>query len=421
MLNIFKNAFIRKIAYLIAGLIITLAMSFFNEASAASFSITGVQGTFNTPLDACTAYKNAFYPTRTATVNSSFPYSCYLNGSLWSSIVGNYPVCTPPSTLNNLTGLCETPNPCLSKENQTVSFASTTASSTGCVGGCKVYVAEGTCGHNNAGQQGCFYVGTFGGEQCTVAPNTEPQNSPEYDCIKQGKSYGTVNGTVSCVAKGSPGSAPVTTTETKKKTENSPDGTKETTKEIKRNADGTVTTITTIVNNNGSPTTTEKTEPQSSFCEDNPNSKICKDDEKSSFTGSCEVGFSCDGDAIQCAIAKKQHSIKCEYDNDIKDIKLLSATQKGEKLLKGDFDLDVQSFIDGTGDSKRTVNLSTQIKESGNAHFSGDGIQDLTFTVMSKTITLPLSNYNKYLEYMGSILLALSYFAAFRIVMGSIR
>jgi hypothetical protein len=46
---------------------------------------------------------------------------------------------------------------------------------------------------------------------------------------------------------------------------------------------------------------------QNSFCEDNPDAVICKN---SNFGGSCSA-FTCDGDAIQCAIAKEQHQRNC--------------------------------------------------------------------------------------------------------------
>lgn len=49
-------------------------------------------------------------------------------------------------------------------------------------------------------------------------------------------------------------------------------------------------------------------EEQPKFCEDNPDSVICK---SSTWGGTCESQFSCDGDAVQCAIAREQHLRNC--------------------------------------------------------------------------------------------------------------
>lgn len=49
-----------------------------------------------------------------------------------------------------------------------------------------------------------------------------------------------------------------------------------------------------------------------SFCSENPTSPICK---TSSIGGSC-AAVSCDGDAIQCAIAREQQKRNCEFFNE---------------------------------------------------------------------------------------------------------
>lgn len=65
--------------------------------------------------------------------------------------------------------------------------------------------------------------------------------------------------------------------------------------------DGKCTTTT--------PGTGADDKPQDAFCKENPESPLCK---KSTFGGSCSAGWSCDGDAAMCALAKEQHKRNCE-------------------------------------------------------------------------------------------------------------
>jgi hypothetical protein len=51
------------------------------------------------------------------------------------------------------------------------------------------------------------------------------------------------------------------------------------------------------------------------FCEKNPKSAQCKGDTDSSFGGSCSAGFTCSGDAAQCAAAKGVHETKCNVES----------------------------------------------------------------------------------------------------------
>ena len=60
----------------------------------------------------------------------------------------------------------------------------------------------------------------------------------------------------------------------------------------------------TTTNPDGS--TDEK--PEQEFCKENPDAPQCK---KSNWGGSCG-SFTCDGDAIQCAIAREQHQRNCK-------------------------------------------------------------------------------------------------------------
>eukprot|EP00456_Euglypha_rotunda_P019975 TRINITY_DN17589_c0_g1_i7.p1 TRINITY_DN17589_c0_g1~~TRINITY_DN17589_c0_g1_i7.p1 ORF type:complete len:498 (+),score=71.56 TRINITY_DN17589_c0_g1_i7:274-1767(+) len=150
-----------------------------------------------------------------------------------------------------------------------------------------------------------------GGDGKTV----EPAGAPSA-CVKP-QCPGTVNGTTGCYPCGT------TATETKQNAESvntpasgasSPGGSTSTSQQtICINGSCTTTTTTTVTNVDGSKTTTttsgdKPTTDMGGFCKENPGSPICKN---SSFGGACAGGFQCDGDAVQCAIAREQHTRNC--------------------------------------------------------------------------------------------------------------
>lgn len=137
---------------------------------------------------------------------------------------------------------------------------------------------------------------------------------------------GIVNGVTVCIPFG-PGNPPSDTV-TSSTTNSGSGGTTTTTDHT--TCDGTRCTTTTTTtttkpdtsggtggtgSGTGTTTTTDTTtqdKPQDSFCKENPESPMCK---SGSFGGDCGGGFSCDGDAIQCAIAQEQHRRNCQLFN----------------------------------------------------------------------------------------------------------
>lgn len=113
-------------------------------------------------------------------------------------------------------------------------------------------------------------------------------------------------------------------TDYNKKTETTTTGTppnqttETTTTETKSTHDGsgtvttTTTTSTTKTDGNGTTTSeegkTEKKESQESFCKENPTSSFCKEGK---WGGSCD-NFTCEGDAVECALAREVHQRNCE-------------------------------------------------------------------------------------------------------------
>lgn len=174
------------------------------------------------------------------------------------------------------------------------------------------------------------FTGTSCKDGGTVSDTSKQvqKNTPEYDCLKAGKGYGYVNGTVTCTdSANKQGSASKSTTTT------NADGTKTTidkTSVISCTGAGscttTTTTTTTVTNSSGqtvgTPTTTTDSVQSgvgtgssggaaqgSSFCAENPSSPMCK---SGSFVGSCDAQPACEGDPVQCAVAIATWKTECK-------------------------------------------------------------------------------------------------------------
>lgn len=182
--------------------------------------------------------------------------------------------CPVGQTLNTLTNTCEDNCKPL-KGAETQFFTSTPSMSEKCLDGCLVSPLDGSCGFNQAGQQGCFFNGTFTGIGCTVPNENQPPNTPEYDCIKNGQSYGLVNGVAVCVPKNSAGSAPIDDLQKKSKTTNDPNANTKSDVEVIKKGDS-VEKKTTTQNPDGSTSTKIENQDFAGFCEENPNSQLCK-------------------------------------------------------------------------------------------------------------------------------------------------
>lgn len=148
------------------------------------------------------------------------------------------------------------------------------------------------------------------------------------DCAKSGGAWGQVNGQNVCIKPGA-GQTNVQTSGKDTGTTKSattPDGSGGTTTKSETTSteckDGkctsTTTTTTGGTNANGTPKTdsTEtksETENQTEFCKKNPADPRCTNtnDGKGSWAGGCG-GFTCSGDAVQCALAREVYQRNCE-------------------------------------------------------------------------------------------------------------
>lgn len=142
------------------------------------------------------------------------------------------------------------------------------------------------------------------------------------------KCPGTVNGTSVCVPCASTTTGQATKTDpsqtsggtiTKTECTGGVCTTTETTIDSEgREVDGGQTTVGTGGGNplangtgTGSGDGTGEGESMSDFCEANPSSVMCSEEGDENFSGSCSSSFSCEGDAVQCAIAREQHERNC--------------------------------------------------------------------------------------------------------------
>lgn len=282
--------------------------------------------------------------------------------------------------------------------------------------GCAAAVFYVGGGVSPSGSPTCYISATYGGDAPGTSPNSPPQlsNNPTPQPCGAGQCYGTVNGQSMCVTCGSINTPNPTTTTSS--TTNS-DGSVTTTTKV-CDPDGTCTTSSTTTINGvtvGSPITTKTTgpgtgtnpgdTPPSSFCTDNPSSPLCK---TSSISGSC-TGFTCDGDAVQCAIASQQYKLVCDFEktSDMSDL--------GNQVVAGN---DPLAASNPTAPANVIQHdLSTSIDQS--RFLSSSGMADKTISVAGKSFVIPFSKANPVLDIMGAIVVTFSLLAAVRIVGGA--
>jgi hypothetical protein len=245
--------------------------------------------------------------------------------------------------------------------------------------------------------------------------NPPPANLPETDCVKQGMSYGTVNGAITCVPKGTEGAPPVKETNhtetSTKNTDSAGNTTEQQSSETKTiTKDGDQVTTTTIQQKlDGTKTEETKTQPFDEFCAQNPNHKLCKSDsdKESKFNGDCLSNFVCEGDSIQCAMALKQHQTYCENTKENTYSNIFTAAKA---------ETDALTQNGGTVLPSSTVNLPTTIQ--GQKLLTSGGISDMSFPLGGHSITLPLSKLSPALEFAGQIVLIISYLISAYILFG---
>lgn len=198
------------------------------------------------------------------------------------------------------------------------------AGDTICSGGCGFTPSSWKVGQD--GQIWATWPFKSTGSFCPGAPNpdkpavdTGEKNSKNPAPVACGANQcpGTVNGMAVCVPCRGTADAGSTTAASAPAGgstggEGSGSGDTTTTKQTECNG-VSCTTTTTTKDSAGTVTGQVKEEkPQESFCQENPASPLCK---KSAFGGAC-AATTCEGDAVQCAIAADQYRRNCQWFDD---------------------------------------------------------------------------------------------------------
>lgn len=263
-----------------------------------------------------------------------------------------------------------------------------------------------------------YGIGVGSGKTCTQAAadnaaaspvkpaptDANAQGAPAPTPCKPGTYTGTVNGVSVCVP--SSGAEPVEQSGTT--TTTNPDGSK-TTKSSTTSCDGanctTTTTTTTVPSSGGAgtSTTTKEEKPKETFCQENPALSICK---SGSFGGNCTAGFTCDGDALQCSIAREQYARNCQmFDKATPESSLYDT----EKVKTG----DQTTALPGN----QSITLSASSFSQAPV-FASQGLQDLHVTVAGKDNTIDMSRLNSWLEILGYIGVSITALVCVRVVFG---
>lgn len=250
------------------------------------------------------------------------------------------------------------------------------------------------------------------------APTPKPPDGlPAPAPCPAGQAPGTVNGTTACYPTGSD----TPKAGGKDSSTNNSDGSKETKhEETTCNAGGSKcsTDTTTCKTAAGATTSTcstvTTTDTAQGTCQKSPGNSVCaggNGSPGSSFGGNCKAGFKAVGeDPVLNAIAQEQYKRNCElFESDTEE-------RQGYEADKA----KTKSGTDRTGElsegSKRTVSIGPSSFDGSSAIGSSQCITDRTISMSGYSITLPFSRICQYLEYIGTLLMVVSYLTAARIV-----
>jgi len=294
-----------------------------------------------------------------------------------------------------------------------------------------VYNLDGRCGVYQAACPADYgdpvSPGNLGGGQCLYGgtpPDPDPDPEPDPDKPDQtpsgcgaGQDSGTVNGVPVCINR-----PPSNSSDTKTETKTNPDGsTTETTKTTNTTVNNTTnttttTTTTTVVHKDstgavtGTETTTETQEQSTDgYCEANPDSTVCGGGE-GGWQGGCDdpgrVVHECKGDPIQCAIAEQTLRTRC-------------ALAASDAVVEA---FEEMVTFDGTGEGEGLDRREIQVPETldVNEIGGGAGLTDKTFVIMGKSIEVPFSLINSYLDIFGAAVMMIAWIVAFNTIRGAI-
>lgn len=274
--------------------------------------------------------------------------------------------------------------------------------------GCADQVEVTFCAGSSSGVYTCYGSGKRTGGTCTLS--TQPESTTSTTSLTptvwpeappKGKCPGQVNGVdvlVDCATTSS--SSTLTGTTTTGSGTSAISVTAGTTTNTV--CSGGLCTVSVVVSGPAGTSQVNVTSgTQSQICA-NSSAEACQGSEdSSSFGGSCAAGFSCDGDAVQCAMAKEQHTKNCQ---------LFEGTSPERSLYEAAKSSTTAGF------NSSTTAITPGSFDTTNALGAGSCIADLNVVVWGSTIELPFSQVCDSLQYLRAVLLAVSFLIALRIV-----
>jgi hypothetical protein len=180
----------------------------------------------------------------------------------------------------------------------------------------------------------------------------------------------------------------------------------------------TTTTTTTTKAPDGTTTgtiTQTKDDPIGKYCQDNPKSPLCnaeEEKESSSFGGACSGGFSCKGDAVQCAMARQQHERNCQMFDTPTPISII-----GENAADGQ-DRPPGHPLNGATADGSSLNFQAGISQAD--LLGGGGCpSDVSVSVGGRAYTIPWSQHCDKFQLIGNLMVGLCMMVAAFIVFRS--
>lgn len=243
-------------------------------------------------------------------------------------------------------------------------------------------------------------------------PEENPKTTPESDPTCTNGFKGQLNGVTVCV----PPKASSGVTQIEEKANG--DGTKTNSKTEVKCENGkcqvttSSTTTNTTTNNTVSSSSTTTTVDKADYCSKNKTAGACKDEKgeeegKGKFGGSCSAGFTCEGDALQCAIAKEQHKRNCETSDDL----LKTDEYKAWQSAKAWDGKSVTGNLPGNRDHTISLNLGDEFIGSGSC--PPDKVFELPF---GTSLTIPFSELCPWLILLGKGFVIVAYIAGALII-----
>ena len=252
-------------------------------------------------------------------------------------------------------------------------------------------------------------------------PNVFPPTDPKVEAQKRcdaGTCPGTVNGTFKCLPCDSAKQSQTTQTSSSSSTSASGSTTSTTTTEASKTTANTTcsggsctttsTTTSTGANGDKVDTTSTKVEPQSDYCTKNPKAAVCKGTE-SSWGGSCGA-FSCDGDAVSCAISQAVWKSACLTDVSVTD----PLVQQGQTAMSNG-----NRASDHPANSAQSLGFSANLNQTN--PYGNSCPADIQLDIMGNAVAIPLSTACDSFVLMGRFLVAVTLVAAAGIVFGGVK